>query len=149
MNFDEIICSYIKPTFYAMWLGLLAVITSTLPALIALFVIWIVNFFMGLGADVDQGKSFSIDKAFNSIKQLILIGCLMLLVYGIPFMMKDIAISERGVKYLTYVAVYFYLTNITKNGKQMWPKWRLIVFLHELLSTQIFFTLKSYLGFKK
>ena len=149
MNMDDILYYYIKPAFLALWLGLLTVLTNTMPALIALFILWVINFFMGLGADSNNGKAFSIDKAFNSMKQLSLIGILILIVYGIPYLMKDTIIGERGVKSITYMASYFFITNITKNGKSMWPEWKFIVFLHELLSTQIFFQLKSYLGIKK
>jgi hypothetical protein len=148
-NFTSSVEQLIKPIMYAVWLTLVALISPIYPAFFCLFIVWVINFAMGLGEDVHANDAkFNIHKAFNSIKQLLYLAALMLLIYIVPYLMKDIGIGEKGVKYLTYIAVYFYCTNISLKATQIWPEWKLAAFLYELLSTQIFASLKNYLGIK-
>ena len=73
--------------------------------------------------------------------------CVVFLDYG-SRLLSEPGIGITAVKWLTYVVVYFYLTNIFKNARLVYPKNPALNFIYELLSTEIFDRLKNMVGYK-
>lgn len=147
MCIDQIIDSA-KQT---MWLIITAVVSIFAPVqniLILLFMSFLFNIVMGIITDVHVNKKqFNIKKAFNALSQLLFyFACVIFIDYGAN-LLGDLSLGTLGVKWLTCIVVYFYLTNIFKNAKQLYPDNNAITFIYELLSTEIFDRLKGMIGF--
>lgn len=130
--------------------GILGIVDKYDWAFVALGVGFLFNFLMGMGADVsnqnDKDDSFSIKKAAEGVKLLMFYAVTIFCVYGMTY--KDQNISETMIKWLTYIVDYFYLTNIFRNAKKIFPENRGIEFIYMFLSTEVFYKLKNVLGFK-
>jgi len=141
---DNLWQASIKPVFYMLWITLLSLISPIYYVFIALFFMWLFNFFMGMKTDKKvNGKDFSINKAFDSIKQIGFLGMASLMVYFIPYLMGDKWIGIKGINAVTYIVFYFYLTNSFRNATLYWPNKKEIAFIYEVLTTQIFTRLRN------
>jgi hypothetical protein len=127
------------------FLSVLAPVENSLKLLLAAFVF---NIFMGIIADVHVNKNkFNLRKAFNAFSQFFFyFSCVVFVDYGAR-LLGDFEIGKTGVKWLTYVVVYFYITNIFRNASLIYPKSSAIQFIYDFLSTQIFDRLKERIGF--
>lgn len=134
----------IKPAFYLIWITFLSLVSPIYYVFVALFFIWLLNFFMGMKTDKKvNGRDFSINKAFDSIKQIGFLGMAALMVYFIPFLMGDKWLGIKGINAVTYIVFYFYLTNSFRNATLYWPDKKEIAFIYEILTTQIFTRLRD------
>lgn len=108
------------------------------------------NFLLGLGADIHANKKeFSLKKAFEAVSQLVFYGLLVFLISYAFGQFNDEKAAGIGVKWITYVVTYFYITNTLRNATMLWPKNKTIEFLYMIASTKLFEKLKEYLGVKK
>lgn len=142
----------IERTKEAFWLAITAFASILSPVknvLYLLLISFVFNIITGIIADVHVNKSkFNLKKAFNAITQLAFYAvCVVFLDYGAR-LIEEPTIAVTAVKWLTYIVVYFYLTNIFKNARQVYPDNLAINFIYELLSTEIFDRLKSMVGYK-
>jgi hypothetical protein len=148
--FDSCYDTVIKPLVYGTWIAVFSIFSPITYVFYALFAVWLFNFLIGLGADVHaHSKQFSLAKAFDSIKQIVFFGMAALVIYLVPKLIGDAHIGVKGVNALIYIVSYYYLTNIFRNAKEIWPNKREIAFIYEILSTQIFTQLKTFLGIKQ
>jgi hypothetical protein len=148
--FENCYDSFFKPLLYAAWIAVFSVFSPITYVFYALFAVWLFNFLIGLGADVHaHGKQFSLAKAFDSVKQIVFFGLAAVVIYLVPKLVGDVEIGVKGVNALIYIVSYYYLTNIFRNAKEIWPQKAEIAFIYELLSTQIFTKLKTFLGIKQ
>ncbi len=136
----------------AMWLIISTVVSIFAPVqniLILLFLAFLFNIITGIITDVHVNKKpFNIKKAFNALSQLLFyFACVIFIDYGAN-LLNDTNLGTMGVKWLTCIVVYFYLTNIFKNARLVYPENLAIGFIYELLSTEIFDRLKTMGGFK-
>ncbi|NCB25920.1 MAG: hypothetical protein EOM62_10680 [Bacteroidia bacterium] len=127
-----------------------SVLMPVRETLILLFVSFVFNIITGIITDVHVNKAkFNLKKAFNAVSQLTFYAtCVVFLNYGTTLINEE-NIGIVAVKWLTYIVVYFYLTNIFKNARQLYPGNQAINFIYELLSTELFDRLKSMVGYKK
>lgn len=141
------IISDLKNTFWLIVTALSAVFDPVENVLKLLFIAFIFNIFTGIIADVHVNKaSFSLKKAFNAVTQLLFyMACVVFLDYGSK-LIEEQAIGAISVKWLTYIVVYFYLTNIFRNASLVYPSNQAILFIYELLSTEIFERLRFIIG---
>lgn len=120
-------------------------------AFIALFVGFIFNFIMGMGADIQfknkRKESFSIKKATEGFKLFMFYIITIFCIFGMTY--RDVDIANAIIKWLTYIVSYFYLTNIFRNAKKIFPENKGIAFIYLFLSTEVFYKLKKILGFRK
>lgn len=139
-----------KDLFWLLMTGLASVFSPVKNVLILLLLAFVFNVITGIITDVHVNKSrFNIKKAFNAISQLAFYAvCVVFLDYGAR-LIDEPGIAVTAVKWLTYIVVYFYLTNIFKNAKQVYPENLAVNFIYELLSTEIFERLKNMVGYKK
>lgn len=140
----------VKELFWVIVTALSSVLMPVKGTLILLFISFIFNIVTGIITDVHVNKAkFDLKKAFNAITQLTFYAtCAIFLNYGTS-LINEVEIGLIAVKWLTYIVVYFYLANIFKNARQVYPKSQAINFIYELLSTEIFDRLKSMVGAKK
>lgn len=135
-----------------LWMVLTAIGSLLFPIreiLILLSLGFVFNIATGIIADVNVNKQpFSIKKAFSAISQAaFFMSCVFFLDYGSK-LLHDAHIGETSVKWLTLIVTYFYLVNIFRNAKLIFPKNQAIAFIYELLSTEIFSRLKQMVGYK-
>lgn len=144
----EIILERMKAAFWFIFTAICSVLSPVKNVLIVLLVAFVFNIFMGIAAKVGVGKQkFSAKKAFNAIVQLTFFFACAAFVHHSAFLLGDENIGHIGIKWLTYIVVYFYLTNIFKNAQAIFPKSNAVKFIYELLSTEVFGRLKKMLGY--
>lgn len=138
-----------KDLFWIMFTAIASVFTPVQNILILLFIAFIFNIFTGIVADIRVNKkSFNMKKAFDAITQLMFWAALIIFLdYGSK-LLNEVSLGVTAIKWVTYIVVYFYLTNIFRNASLVYPHNQAIKFIHELLSTAIFWRLKEMLGFK-
>lgn len=146
----EIFVERIKELFWLIIGAMSSVLMPVRETLILLFVSFVFNIITGIITDVHVNKAkFNLKKAFNAVSQLTFYAtCVVFLNYGTTLINEE-NIGIVAVKWLTYIVVYFYLTNIFKNARQVYPKSQPINFIYELLSTELFDRLKNMVGYKK
>ena len=89
------------------------------------------------------GNNSALRKAFSSISQAAFFHVMrFFLDYGSK-LLHDEQIGHTSVKWLALIVSYFYLVNIFRNAKEVFPKNMAIAFIYEILSTEIFIRLKG------
>ncbi|MDD4778906.1 MAG: hypothetical protein PHV53_11555 [Fermentimonas sp.] len=139
----------LKELFWLIMSALTSVLMPVKETLILLFITFVFNILTGIITDVHVNKAkFNLKKAFSAISQLTFYAtCVVFLNYGTSLINEE-QIGIIAVKWLTYIVVYFYLTNIFKNARQVYPNNPAINFIYELLSTELFDRLKNMVGYK-
>lgn len=151
INIDEMDTLFykIKELFWILLSALVSVFSPVKNVLILLFIAFMFNIISGIIAGVHVShEKFNLKKAFDAVTQLLFYAaCVIFLDYGTR-LMEEPEMGTLAIKWLTYIVVYFYLTNIFRNAHMVYPKNQAISFIYELLSTEIFNRLKSYVGYK-
>lgn len=107
------------------------------------------NIFVGMYADINVKRNrFDIKKFFDAIKHFGFYSFLVVFFNRSGISLGDPNISEQGVRWVTIIVLYYYITNIVRNTTVIWPTNKTLQFMYLLLTTQIFFKLKSFFGFK-
>ena len=145
----DIFLDRIKEFYWLLLTALFSVFSPVKHALIFLMIAFMFNIISGIITDVHVNRApFSLKKAFNAFTQLLFYAvCVVFLDYGAR-LMGDADIGITAVKWLTYIVVYFYLANIFRNARLVYPKSAAINFIYDLLSTEIFSRLKDMIGIK-
>ena len=140
----------IKPVMVALIAWMCSILSPIEGAIYVLSFAFALNFFLGLRESVKVEKNqFSLKKAFDSLIQLVVYLALIFLINKTFTQFGDLGAAQTGTKWATYIVVYFYCTNITRNAALIWPKLEVFKFLYELLTTKIFDKLKELIGLKK
>lgn len=145
----DLIFEKTKELFWLTVTAVASILTPVQNTLILLFIAFVFNIATGIITDIHVNKAkFNLKKAFNSITQLTFYAaCVVFLDYGAR-LLNEPEIGITAVKWLTYIVSYFYLTNIFKNARLVYPTNNAINFIYELLSTEIFDRLKNMVGYK-
>lgn len=147
MDLYSWINEHIRPFLVMVFTAICSVFTPIEDAIYVLFLAFIFNIIVGISQDKRVNKKeFNIKKAFDAITQLFLYYALIYLIHTTGFKMKDDTVATTGVKWVTYIVVYFYATNILRNAKSMYPKNKAIAFMYDVLSTDVFISLKNMIG---
>ena len=100
-------------------------------------------------ADVNANKNrFNLKKFFDAVKHFGFYLFLVVFVHKAGISLNDLEIGEQGVKWVTIIVLYYYITNIVRNGTIIFPGDKVLEFLYLVLTTQIFNKLKAFFGFK-
>jgi len=141
---------FIKPIIVLILSAIISVILPVKEVLILLLSAAFFNWFIGYMTDIHvNAAKFSIKKAFEAITQILLYGGLATFIKFSFFMLGDDVTGETIVKYMTYIVIYYYVVNILKNSKEIYPKSKALKLMYEILTTQIYQELKSRLKFKQ
>ena len=140
---------FFKGVVTAVVAWILAVYTSYTDAFLTLFVGFTLNILLGVGADVNiNKKAFSLRKATDAL--LLLLFYFMLIIFiHVALGRRYVDLANTMITWLTYIVGYFYLTNIFRNAKILFPTSKSIKFIYSFLSTEVMYKLKAYLGFRK
>ena len=107
------------------------------------------NIYVGMYADVNANKNrFNLKKFFDAVKHFGFYLFLVVFVHKAGISLNDLEIGEQGVKWVTIIVLYYYITNIVRNGTIIFPGDKVLEFLYLVLTTQIFNKLKAFFGFK-
>lgn len=142
------IVGYGKVMFTSVITWMISVFTSYQDAFMTLIVGFSLNILIGISADVNINKrNFSIKKAKNAL--LLLIFYFMLIIFIHTAMSRQYVEMSTGIiTWLTYIVGYFYLTNIFRNAKLLFPNSKSVKFIYAFLSTEVMYKLKDKLGFR-
>lgn len=145
----DIFMDRIKELYCLLLTALVSVFSPVKHALVFLMIAFMFNIINGIITDVHVNRApFSLKKAFSAFSQLLFYAvCVVFLDHGAR-LMGDTEIGVTAVKWLTYIVVYFYLTNIFRNARLVYPKSAAIKFIYDLLSTEIFSRLKEMIGIR-
>lgn len=142
--------NYIKPFILFAITGIVSVFSPLHDVLFALIMSFAFNILTGIVADVHVNKAgFKIHKAFDAIIHLTFYVALVYFIYNITSSLGDTESGRMGIKWVTYIVVYFYLTNILRNASLVYPKNQTISFIYEVMTTQIISRLKDYFFLNK
>ncbi len=109
-------------------------VNDFLQIIIGLFTI---NFAVGWYASKLNSEKFSLSKAFSAIKDLFIFFGLIVFVYIIGQYMKVEQVDTiQFISWLTWLIIYFYCVNITKNLKFIAPKNSVIGVLYWFLNIE-------------
>jgi len=134
----------LKPFIVLITTFIVSIFSPIQDVLYVLGLSFLFNIITGIVTDVHvNGKKFNLKKAFDSIFQLTFYGALVFFIHNVAVNLGSHTMGDKGVKYITFIVVYFYLCNIIRNAGLVFPKNKAIVFLYEVMTTQIFTRLKS------
>lgn len=139
----------LKELMYLIVAGIGSALLPVQDILILLSMGFVFNIFTGIVTDIHVNYArFDIKKAFSAITQLTFYAtCVVFLNHGAK-LLDEPQMGIVAVKWVTMIVIYFYLTNIFKNAKQVYPRNLAISFIYEILSTEIFTRLKETIGIK-
>ena len=131
------------------WLVIISVISPIRIAVWVLLVFFTVNFFVGYKSDVQINKrDFSLKKAFDGVKQLILYYTLIFIVNMALGLYEETNLAESATKFMTWIVSYWYLVNILRNARDVFPGNETLKFLYDLLTIQVLEMLLARFGLR-
>lgn len=131
------------------WLVIISVISPIRIAVWVLLVFFTVNFFVGYKSDVQVNKrDFSLKKAFDGVKQLILYYTLIFIVNMTLGLYEETNLAEAATKFMTWIVSYWYLVNILRNAREVFPGNETLKFLYYLLTVQVLDMLLARFGLR-
>lgn len=131
---------FLKSVWIIIVSAIMAMISYFEPVInmiLAITIIFVTDIVFGIAS----GKKFNkekidIKKGFAAIKLFGIYIFVITLLYAIGKFMYDEMLILYVVKTISWVAIYFYVTNLTKNLKRLYPKSNTIRFLHWFLSVE-------------
>lgn len=130
----------LKGFLIASWAALMSFFMPIGDFIVAMIILFIVNFSFGLGADIVNGGRWESKKAWQFIVQSAIFFVLMASVLSIGEKLHEHEEAISGVKYLCTVATWFFSVNITRNWCNITPRssvfHKLAYFLYYVLSVQ-------------
>ena len=131
------------------WLVIISVISPIRIAVWVLLVFFTVNFFVGYKSDIQINKrDFSLKKAFDGVKQLILYYALIFIVNMALGLYEETNLAESATKFMTWIVSYWYLVNILRNARDVFPGNETLKFLYDLLTIQVLEMLLARFGLR-
>ena len=128
----------------ALWVVFLSAIMAMISyfepvinMILAITIIFVTDIVFGIasGKKINKEK-IDIKKGFAAIKLFGIYIFVITLLYAIGKFMCDEALIIYVVKTISWVTIYFYITNLTKNFKRLYPKSNTIKFIHWFLSVE-------------
>ena len=128
----------------ALWVVFLSAIMAMISyfepvinMILAITIIFVTDIVFGIasGKKINKEK-IDIKKGFAAIKLFGIYIFVITLLYAIGKFMCDETLIIYVVKTISWVAIYFYITNLTKNFKRLYPKSNTIKFIHWFLSVE-------------
>jgi hypothetical protein len=100
-----------------------------------------VNFLFGLLADLSNHREWSFRKAFRFFRDAAVFFVVIAAVYLLGYFKNEEAATVQCVSFLTYVAIYFYGTNILRNARMVTHEggtlFRVLDFLYYMFSLRV------------
>lgn len=108
--------------------------------IVAMIILFVVNFCFGLLADIVDGQGWQKKKALQFFVQCLIFFMLAFCIFSIGEKLHAHEQSVSGVKYLCVVALWFFSVNISRNWMNITPKnstfHKIAYFINYVLSVQ-------------
>lgn len=109
--------------------------------IVAMIVLFLVNFFFGLFADIANGKGWSKKKANTFFLYCLVFFSIALAIFCIGHLLHAHEEAIQGVKYLCVISLWFFGVNISRNWMQITRKGStfhsIAYFVYYILSMQV------------
>ena len=109
--------------------------------LFGLILLFSVNFLFGLLADICNHRDWSFKKAFRLFRDAAVYFTMVASIYMMGYFKGEETATMQCVSFLTYVAIYFYGTNILRNARMVTQEqstlFRVLDFLYYIFSLRI------------
>ena len=126
-----------KGVISSLFAGITAYIFPVNNFLIVIAILFSLNFLFGWIAGIKSKESFSLKKAFGALQDLLIFFGLIITTFIIGNYMN---VEENQIleftSWLTWLVIYFYVANITKNVKQISPGNKAIDMLYWLINIE-------------
>lgn len=139
----------IENFFKIMWIIILSIFAPIGVSIYVLSFFFVINFFLGFQTDrLVYKNDFSLEKVKRGVMLFILYFALLFIInislslYG----ENDLAITVP--KFFTWIACYWYLVNIIRNAKLIFPSSESLKFFYNLLTIQILDLIFAKFGLK-
>ena len=134
-------------------IGLLFPIRNDIFGLVLLFG---VNFFIGLMADISNRREWSFRKAFRFFRDAAIYFVMVASIYLLGHLKGEEFAAVHCVSFMIYIAIYFYGTNILRNARMITNEhstlYRILDFLYYVVSLRMLehvVYLKDYFDYEK
>ena len=131
---------YLKALWVVIVSAIMAMISYFEPVInmiLAITIIFVTDIVFGIASGKKLNKEkIDIKKGFAAIKLFGVYIFVITLLYAIGKFMCDETLILYVVKTISWVAIYFYITNLTKNLKRLYPNSQCIKFIHWFLSVE-------------
>lgn len=120
------------------WMILLSIFAPIKVAIIVLMFFFAFNFFVGFKNDkIVHDKDFNLKKAFEGVKLLSLYYAIIFIVNVALSLFNEQYLAENAIKFISWIVCYWYLVNILKNSKEIFPWSKGLKFLYDLLTVEV------------
>jgi len=134
----ENIWSNIEQILKIIWLILISIFAPIKVAIIVLTGAFALNFFVGFKNDqIVHGRNFSLEKAFKGAKLLFLFYALSFIIFMSISLFGEHSLAGEVTKFFTWVVNWWYVTNILRNSKEMFPEVKVLQILYDIATIQI------------
>lgn len=142
---------FLKALWVVLFSAIMAMISYFEPVInmiLAITIIFVTDIVFGIASGKKNNKEkIDIKKGFAAIKLFGVYIFVITLLYAIGKFMCDETLILYVVKTISWVAIYFYITNLTKNFKRLYPKSNTIKFIHWFLSVEFLDNIPSLKNF--
>ena len=123
--------------FFSAIMAMISYFEPVINMILAITIIFVTDIVFGIasGKKINKEK-IDIKKGFAAIKLFGIYIFVITLLYAIGKFMCDEELIIYVVKTISWVTIYFYITNLTKNFKRLYPKSNTIRFIHWFLSVE-------------
>ena len=123
--------------FLSAIMAMISYFEPVINMILAITIIFVADIVFGIasGKKINKEK-IDIKKGFAAIKLFGIYIFVITLLYAIGKFMCDETLIIYVVKTISWVTIYFYITNLTKNFKRLYPKSNTIRFIHWFLSVE-------------
>ena len=123
--------------FLSAIMAMISYFEPVINMILAITIIFVADIVFGIasGRKINKEK-IDIKKGFAAIKLFGIYIFVITLLYAIGKFMCDETLIIYVVKTISWVTIYFYITNLTKNFKRLYPKSNTIRFIHWFLSVE-------------
>lgn len=99
---------------------------------------FLLNFIVGFKNDeIVHHNKFSIKKAFEGLKLLILYYTIVFIVFTALSLFEEKELAEEATKFISWIICYWYLINVLRNSKEIFPWSRGLKFMYDIMTIEV------------
>lgn len=120
------------------WIVIISIFAPIRVAILVLMFFFFINFMVGFKNDeIVHNKDFSLKKAFEGIKLLMLYYAIIFLVFVALSLFNENELAESATKFISWIVCYWYLVNVLRNAKEIFPWSRGLKFMYDLMTVEV------------
>ena len=116
---------------------IIGVLAPMKASIVALLIGFGLNFFIGWKADSHEGAKFSMKKARDSIKLVFFWAVGAGSLYTIISVFGELDFAKMAIKYFTWIVCYWYLVNVLRNARIIFPNSEAVKFIYAVATVEI------------